>query len=272
MNKRLFLAIFLVLAVSVATLALTLRRAGQGTALAAARDVPSTGPVLVELFTSEGCSSCPPADALLARLEQEKAVSGAPVIVLEEHVDYWDNLGWKDPFSSSQWTARQENYAQVFHDNGVYTPQMVVDGADELVGSREGQAREAIRLAAEKPKAQIHLESRALSQERYQLNIQAPMLPTAMEEGAQVWLAVTESALHSRVSAGENSGEDLHHAAVVRSLRAVGTIKRSGNTEFRSSPVADLNPSWKRENVHFVVFIQGRKTLRVFGSAAVRPE
>jgi hypothetical protein len=270
-NRKLFLAIIVVFSASLATLALTLRRAGEAAAFAA-QEAPSAGPVLVELFTSEGCSSCPPADALLARLDGEKIVGGAPVIVLEEHVSYWDNLGWKDPFSSSQWTARQESYAEVFHDNGVYTPQMVVDGADELVGSREGQAREAIRVAAEKPKARIHLGSVPVSPGRYQLNIQVQMLPSAVEDSAQVWLAVTESGLHSRVLAGENSGEDLHHAPVVRSLQTVGTIKRSAGADFHAAHVVDMNPAWKRENVRFVVFVQEKKTLRVFGASAARPE
>lgn len=270
MSRKLLFAVIVVFCASLATLALTLRRAGEATAFAA-QEAPSTSPVLVELFTSEGCSSCPPADALLARLDREKIVGGAPVIVFEEHVDYWDNLGWKDPFSSSQWTARQENYAAALHENGVYTPQMVVDGADELVGSRESQAREAIRVAAEKPKAQIHLESSPVAPGRYQLNIQVQMLPSAVD-GAQVWLAITESGLHSSVSAGENSGEDLHHAPVVRSLQAVGTIKRPAGAYFHAGHVVDMNPAWKRENVRFVVFVQEKRTLRVFGASAVRPE
>src|ERR1700679_1178000 len=104
-----------------------------GVPLAIAADRPV--PVIVELFTSEGCSSCPAADSLLARLEQAEPVPGAPVGAIEEHVDYWNQLGWTDPFSSPQFRARQNDYAVAFHANNIYTPQMVVNGQTEFVGS-----------------------------------------------------------------------------------------------------------------------------------------
>lgn len=112
-------------------------------------------PVLLELFTSEGCSSCPPADSLLDRFEKNQPVSGANVIVLSEHVDYWDDGGWKDPFSSAGLTIRQRDYARQFGLDSVYTPQLVVDGQTQFVGSDESEAYDATAKAARRPKAPV---------------------------------------------------------------------------------------------------------------------
>src|SRR5215475_2116304 len=156
-------------------------------------------PVIVELFTSEGCSSCPPADALLARLDQEKRIGNAEVIVLEEHVDYWDQLGWRDPFSGRQWTERQEDYAKVFGNEGVYTPQMVVDGRVEFVGSSESKARNAVVQAAQEPKAEVVLPNLKLEGEEAHASVQVKMFPKATGYPTDVWMAITESGLHSNV-------------------------------------------------------------------------
>src|SRR5579862_4403613 len=128
----------------------------QVSAASGAPDAAST-PVLVELFTSEGCSSCPPADALLSRLGRTQPISGADIIALEEHVDYWDRLGWKDPFSSEAATARQSEYGQAFGGGQVYTPQMIVDGRTEFVGSSDTDALRAIRAASQASKPAVKL-------------------------------------------------------------------------------------------------------------------
>src|ERR1044071_3136232 len=116
-------------------------------------------PVLVELFTSEGCSSCPPADEVLSKLDKTQLIQGVEVIALGEHVDYWNKLGWLDPYSSAEFSTRQNNYADAFGRDSVYTPQMIVDGQDEFVGANWNKAREAIMKAARLPKAKIEILS-----------------------------------------------------------------------------------------------------------------
>ena len=129
------------------------------TSAAREQDARPRPAVVVELFTSEGCSSCPPADALLAQLVSDQKIAGAEVIALEEHVDYWNHLGWTDPFSSQEFTFRQQEYEEKFRTGSVYTPQMIVDGRDEFAGGNMVRARAAIAKAAQAPKANIQLAS-----------------------------------------------------------------------------------------------------------------
>src|SRR5262245_35879021 len=117
-------------------------------------------PVLVELFTSEGCSSCPPADELLGRLVAEQPVESAEIIALSEHVDYWNRLGWVDPFSSPSATARQRQYVDAFDLDGAYTPQMIVAGRSQFTGSRRREALAAIASAAQEPHGKVTLRWR----------------------------------------------------------------------------------------------------------------
>lgn len=227
-------------------------------------------PVVVELFTSEGCSSCPPADALLARLDDQQKLGNAEIIALEEHVDYWDQLGWRDPFSGPQWTARQQEYASSFSNEGVYTPQMVVDGRAEFVGSSQGKAKSAIVEAAQQPKAEVALTGLEVGAEKTHVRIAVTKLPSTASRDAQVWLAVTETGLHSNVKAGENSGEDLHHAAVVRSLRKIGGAKAGKDVAYTAEQEVRLDSTWKRENLRVVVFVQDPKSRHILGAASLR--
>src|SRR3989440_724222 len=160
-------------------------------------------PVVVELFTSEGCSSCPPADALLARLEREQPVAGAEVVALAQHVDYWNDLGWADPFSSHEFSERQSEYAGAFGNDGVYTPQMIVDGRTEFPGGQSGKAFETIAQAAREPKAEVSL-ARAADQanegDSLRLSVRVVRLPKLTDgDAADVLLAVTEGGLSSDV-------------------------------------------------------------------------
>jgi hypothetical protein len=230
----------------------------------------SRAPVVVELFTSEGCSSCPPADALLARLAQEQLGGNVQLIALEEHVDYWDNLGWVDPFSSRDWTIRQNVYAGALGNGNAYTPQMVVDGTLEFVGSHSKQARETILKSASSPKIPVTLEQNSSNGAgSVTLSAKVAKLDGIAKGQAEVWLAITETALHSAVKRGENAGEDLHHAAVVRSMRKIGEAKAGSETAFAGETRVSLQKEWNRQNLRAVVFVQEKKSRRIVGAAEI---
>ncbi len=235
------------------------------------RSVGESGriPVLVELFTSEGCSSCPPADALLAKLEGQQPFASAEIIGLEEHVDYWDNLGWRDPFSSASWTARQYAYAGALGNGNAYTPQMVVDGREEFVGSNTGKARQAIEQASGMNKMRVQLSDISIREQALTLKI-AVDKPGNLTPGdtAEVLLAITERGLHSAVTRGENAGEDLHHASVLRELRSVGLAGKNGGQVFTTQPPIKLDRGWNRGSLRVVVFVQEKKSRHVLGASS----
>jgi hypothetical protein len=228
--------------------------------------------VVVELFTSEGCSSCPPADALLARLEQTQPVEGAEVIPLALHVDYWNYLGWADPFSSHQFSERQGEYAAAFGNSDVYTPQMVVDGVKEFNGSNSSLAQETIGKAAREPKGEVLL-ARTPSQSDASVRISAQIdkFPKPNEgEAVNVFLALTESGLASDVARGENSGRKLTHVGVVRSLKVLGGLPEAPGTSFKAETEVSIEKGWRRENLRAVVFAQERGTRRVLAAGSLK--
>jgi hypothetical protein len=231
-------------------------------------------PVIVELFTSEGCSSCPPADAALAQLQQTQPVGGAEVIALSEHVDYWNYIGWTDPFSSSAFSARQETYARAFgQQDNVYTPQMIVDGQTEFNGSAMNKAREAIAKAAGSPKADVQIvipETKTQKDnQKVRLNVSVKNVPP-VDRGdvAEVILAVTEDNLSSNVSRGENSGRKLAHTAVVREMRSLGRVDQAAKA-FDSETTIAIAKGWKRDDLRVVIFVQERAHRRVLGAAVL---
>ena len=224
---------------------------------------PARAAVLVELFTSEGCSSCPPADALLARLDQLQPVAGVTVIPLEEHVDYWDRLGWRDPFSSAEVTARQQHYAELLHVDGPYTPQMVIDGRREFVGNDSKQALSGLANAAKITKTPVSVAVKEKSGERISLAVQV----NASGSAGDILLAIAETGLASDVARGENAGRNLKHSAVMRRLSAIGKLK--AGEAFSAEPVVKLAKDWKTENLRAVVFIQERESGRILGAAEV---
>jgi hypothetical protein len=226
---------------------------------------PGLTPVLVELFTSEGCSSCPPADALLMRMWRTQPVRGADIIVLEEHVNYWDQLGWKDPFSSDAATARQEEYGEAFGGRQVYTPQMVVDGNAEFVGSEEGAALRAVRAASAESKPSVHLSWTDSATLAIQVG---PLANAARGDAPHVVLAIAENMLQSDVKRGENEGRTLAHDGVVRQLIAIGKAD-AGSTGFSSTIAVHTAQGWNRENLRAIVFVQEGHSRRVLAAAAI---
>jgi len=236
-------------------------------ALAAERPVP----VIVELFTSEGCSSCPAADRLLGRLEQTQPVPGAQVIGIEEHVDYWNQLGWNDPFSSPQYRARQNDYAVAFHASDIYTPQMVVNGQAEFVGSDMNEALHEIGAAAQTASTLITLGANPNSRdpELLDLAVQVSNPRSTKWRDSNVYLAVTESGLTNFVPRGENAGRTLRHSSVVRSFGVIGRVDPKGANGGQLVSTLRLPPEWKREHLRAVVFVQERGTFRITGASVV---
>ena len=215
-------------------------------------------PVVVELFTSEGCSSCPPADALLVKLSHENPPGGAKLILLGEHVDYWNYIGWTDRFSSASFSERQSTYANHFHLGSVYTPQMVIDGHLQTVGSGTAEVYRDISKAAVEPKpAQVTL--RWEPQQKLNIAVQTPA-----SARSKVLLAITEDGLSTSVGGGENGGRTLQHAAVVRQLRELGA---ASNGQFEATVDVAPHPDWNQSKLKVAVLVQDMNSGKMLGAA-----
>jgi hypothetical protein len=236
-----------------------------------AQTAPSS-PVLVELFTSEGCSSCPPADALLQQLDQSQAIPGAQLIVLSEHVDYWDHDGWKDPHSSHSLTDRQSVYADHLGLRTVYTPQMVVDGAAEFLGSNGPSAKQAIEKARDLEKIPVRIsgvsrESPGLLQAHVET---APLPESSRARKADVYVVLALNHAESQVAGGENKGRRISHVAVVQSLTKVGSVDKGKN--FAQDVRIKLDSGTDSTNLRLVAFMQEQGQGRVLGATLQRVE
>ncbi len=272
---KLFIALFLIVSGVVAFR--TLNRHKETSAIAANESEAATPaganatPVVVELFTSEGCSSCPPADEILSKLDKTQPVQGVEIIALGEHVDYWNKLGWTDPYSSAEFSSRQSGYADAFGRDAVYTPQMIVDGRDEFAGGNGNKARDAIVRAARSPKAKVELLSASggTNNRDLKLSVHISDIPQVTDgDAADVMLAITENNLRSEVSSGENAGRYLRHSAVVRRLSVLGNVT-AGQQTFEAQPTVNLAGSWQRDNLRAVVLVQEHGTRRILGAAAL---
>ncbi|MEP6961146.1 MAG: DUF1223 domain-containing protein [Acidobacteriota bacterium] len=235
-------------------------------------------PVVVELFTSEGCSSCPSADQLLARFDSSNAgnsrlqsrsksgMSNIEVIVLGEHVDYWDQLGWKDRFSSPLFSARQQDYGIALRAGTVYTPQAVVNGQKEVVGSDVRALSSAIVDAAASPRAPVSLEFHGSDT----ISLKVGRLPPGSGH-ADVLLAIAENGLESIVGGGENNGRRLRHVAVVRSISRLAELDGSHPGEYSAQARVNFRADWVKSSLRLIVLVQDRDTRRILGAASLRP-
>jgi hypothetical protein len=219
------------------------------------------GGVLVELFTSEGCSSCPPAEALLEELAQAGGKDAPIIVPLAFHVDYWNHLGWADPFSRQDFTRRQYEYASAAGAEGVYTPQMIVNGVDAFVGSDHRRAETAIAKAAATPKAALTIDVHPLASNGIEVHIQGEGFASTAERPT-VYVAITEDNLQSDVPRGENAGKTLHHIGVVRWFESLEAEWKEDGTLITEVKLP-LKPDWNRENLKVVAFAQDLKSRRV---------
>lgn len=221
---------------------------------------PQAEPVLVlaELFTSEGCSSCPAADHLLETLLKEQPISGVHVVALSEHVTYWDHQGWKDPFGSEQFTNRQKAYGLGFNLDSIYTPQLVIDGVTEAVGSDERQIRHLLAAAARTAKPRLTVEASWKPDGTLTASVSGAGIAGSARD-AELWWAITEDNLVVEVKRGENASRTLRHSGVVRRLSPDKAFKPglSGTLTIAGAS------NWKRENLRVVAFLQSTKTRRV---------
>lgn len=219
-------------------------------------------PIVLELFSSEGCSSCPPADIILRDLAQAGGHGNAEIIALEEHVDYWNYLGWTDPYSSSEWTARQKAYSQAMGYRGVYTPQTVIDGRIEMVGSDKEGILDAITEAAKQPKARVSL---VLDGETIRVTVSELPQPRVDTE---VLFALTEEGLSTSVPRGENAGVTVVHAPIARSMEKLGVLGANENkfgAEKRLAPASGAKMNKKRA----IVIVQSTKKKNIVGAASL---
>ncbi|HUJ32116.1 MAG TPA: DUF1223 domain-containing protein [Candidatus Acidoferrum sp.] len=228
----------------------------------------SAAPVLLELFTSEGCSSCPPADASVQRIDTMQPFRGARVIVLSEHVDYWDQDGWKDPYSSPSFTYRQSEYVRALGLATAYTPQIIVDGTTVLRGDA-AQIQETFAKAAAEPKVAVQIGSLSVDPQPGLVRAHIDVDGSAATHNADIFVAIALDHAESQVLRGENSGRDLKYVAVVEEIKKVGKLDK-GKT-FSRDVELKLKPGTDPKNLRIIAFVQESGPGKVLGAAMQKP-
>lgn len=240
--------------------------------------VPGSGRVVapafavVELFTSEGCSSCPPADALLNELSSRGRAKGLAIYCLAFHVDYWNQLGWKDPFSAAAYSSRQKSYARVMRSPQIYTPQMIVNGTEEFVGSDRSRAEHLINAALSRG-GSVGVNLKAMrdgrdGQDSTRMGTVTATRVTYSVTGAGkdavLHVAAVEGGLVSSVSRGENAGHVLRHENVVRAFSTVSLENRLDGTVNLALPQGTV-----AEHTSIIGYVQDASTMAILGAAAI---
>jgi hypothetical protein len=218
-------------------------------------------PILVELFTSEGCSDCPPADKLLAQVDATQPIPGARAIVLEEHVTYWDRQGWRDPFSLDEVTDRQQQYQYRFQLQDVFTPQMVVDGAVQFVGNNPGALGKALTNAATTPKQPLTIDNAHWQNGAAEFTVHGPT-----PSGSRLVAVLAADSAHSDVLHGENAGHTLQHVAVLRVIKEFKPEEANGHALRLAGGSLD-HGNEATGPVRLVVFLVDHKTGHVLAVA-----
>jgi hypothetical protein len=226
----------------------------------------SPTPVVVELFTSEGCSSCPPADLLLQKFDKQP-IPSAQLIVLSEHVDYWNHIGWTDPFSSAAYSERQSTYGNRLRLESVYTPQMVVDGSDEFVGNDSHEASKAFEKAAARMKIPVRISSATLEGNVVKAHLETGSLPSQSRKADLVFVVALNHA-ESQVARGENSGRRLTHVAVVRSLMKAGSLGEGKS--FSQDVSAKIESGADPSQLRVIAFLQESGQGRILGATVAQ--
>ncbi len=229
----------------------------------------SPAPVLLELFTSEGCSSCPPADAFVERMDSAQPLAGAHLIVLSEHVDYWDHLGWKDPYSSHAFTQRQAEYVRALHLPEPATPQIVVNGSSLLGGSPE-EVESMLRQAASASTVPVKITSIDVepgSPPIVRLHVEAD--GKSLAHSAELLVASALDHAESDVLRGENGGKHLKYVAVAEEIKKIGKVEKA--KAFSQDVQLKLKPGTDPGNFRVIAFVQEPGEGRVLGADEQRP-
>jgi hypothetical protein len=209
--------------------------------------------ILVELFTSEGCSSCPPADALLRAVDGKRTQSGLLIVGVSEHVTYWNHLGWSDRYSAPVYTDRQSAYAQKFHLGSPYTPQMVINGKEQFVGNDKSSLLRALNNAQAESTVSIRIASVKIDSNSFDLDFSlAGSIPP---HGVDVYAILADDSASSDVLRGENAGHMLVHTSVARNLTHIGKLK-SPVEKTVHIPVSPATLQPPNQGHHLIVFAQ----------------